>query len=318
MPAFLGIDGGGTKTACQLVDERGRCLAQAAGPGASYRHRGVQPVLDTLAALADECAAGAGVAVQSLAGVCVGLPMYGEDPAMDSRMKAAIEAIFPAVLVVNDVEVGWAGSLGCGAGINVVAGTGSIAFGCDETGATARSGGWSERFGDEGSSYWLGLMGMQLFSKQADGRAPRGPLYTMVREAYGIGDDFEFVAVAEKELLPHRDKTAAFQKLVSDAADAGDATVPPLYAMAAEDLAAMALAVKNRLAFAGGPVAVSCSGGTFKAGEMILAPFTRRLAENGMRLQKPRFTPVQGAALLAAQRFGGQGFAGVLAGLDTL
>ncbi len=42
---------------------------------------------------------------------------------------------------VNDVEVGWAGSLACKPGLHMVAGTGSIGFGRDPQGCTARCGG---------------------------------------------------------------------------------------------------------------------------------------------------------------------------------
>ncbi len=315
MPVFLGIDGGGTKTAAKLVDETGKTLAAAAGAGISYRHHGEGAVLSTLRELGKTCAQQAKTDIGAFGGVCVGLPLYGEDAAMDSKVAGDIAEIFPAVHVVNDVQVAWAGSLGCAPGINVVAGTGSIAFGCNEAGQTARSGGWSEHFSDEGSGYWLGLKGMQLFSKQADGRLPRGALYTMVRAAYGLADDFEFVAVAQEELLPHRHKTAAFQKLLYEAAAAGDATVPPLYAEAARELADMALAVKDALSFEAEPVPVSYSGGIFKAGQLILPPYEQHLRENGMRLQEPLFAPVEGAVLLAARHFGGGCFNTVLAGL---
>ncbi len=66
---------------------------------------------------------------------------------------------------VNDVEVGWAGSLACKPGLHMVAGTGSIGFGRDPQGCTARcGGGWGGEFiGDEGSAHWLGRKLLQLF-----------------------------------------------------------------------------------------------------------------------------------------------------------
>ncbi len=54
----------------------------------------------------------------------------------------------------NDMVCGWAGSLACADGINVVAGTGSICYG-EYQGRSARCGGWGELFSDEGSAYWI-------------------------------------------------------------------------------------------------------------------------------------------------------------------
>lgn len=316
MPHFLGIDGGGTKTACLLIDRQGRTLATAQGTGTSYRQHGEDAVLKTLESLAQECVHCAGTSVEGLEGVCVGLPSYGENRAMDEKLGKAIKEMFSRVFLVNDVQVGWAGSLACEPGVNVVAGTGSIAFGCDAGGNTARSGGWSEYFSDEGSSYWLALRGMQLFAKQSDGREPKGPLYEMVRKAFALRDDFDFVTIAEEQLLPARDRTAAFHRLVADAAKAGDATVLPLYERAARELTLLASAVKAKLDFPAEGVPVSYSGGTFQVGEILLGPMSALLEKNGMSLQKPILTPVQGAALLAVQHFAPDCFADVLRGFQ--
>ena len=73
------------------------------------------------------------------------------------------------------------GSLALKPGINIVAGTGSIAFGKSRENVSARSGGWSTFFGDEGSCYWLGRRTMELFTKQADGRVKEGELYHILK-----------------------------------------------------------------------------------------------------------------------------------------
>ena len=88
---------------------------------------------------------------------------------------------------------GWAGSLLCGDGISIVAGTGSICYG-ERGGAVARSGGWGELFSDEGSAYWIACRGLNLFSRMSDGRAARGPLYEIVRRYAGIAEDLDLCA----------------------------------------------------------------------------------------------------------------------------
>lgn len=66
----------------------------------------------------------AGVEWSDCAGCCIGLPCYGENPEIDSFIVKQMEKAFAPVPVhiVNDAEVGWAGSLECHEGIHVVAG----------------------------------------------------------------------------------------------------------------------------------------------------------------------------------------------------
>ncbi len=93
----------------------------------------------------------------------------------------------------NDMVCGWAGALAGEDGINVVCGTGSIAYG-EYRGRTARSGGWGELFGDEGSAYWIAREGLTLFSRMSDGRAPRGALYEILRRHFSLQDDLDLCA----------------------------------------------------------------------------------------------------------------------------
>ena len=63
-----------------------------------------------------------------------------------------------------------------GVGVVLIAGTGSMAYGRDATGAHARSGGWGRLLADEGSGYWLGHQLLRRIVQAADGRAPKTAL----------------------------------------------------------------------------------------------------------------------------------------------
>lgn len=304
MRYYIGADGGGTKTAFALADENARILSRVDAPGSSYKMYGLDAVLERLRSGVDDCLAGAGIKAGKLAGLCLGMPCYGENPEADARLKAGADVLFsPApVLLVNDAEVGWAGSLSCRAGINIVAGTGSIAFGRDGRGAFARSGGWNEFFGDEGSCYWVGRYTMELFSKQADGRIPRGALYELIRREFSLDSDFAFLDRMEQNYQPLRDRVAGLQLLTEQAARAGDASCVALYEKAAQELALIVAGVKNQLSFAG-ETRVSYSGGLFRAGELVLTPFTDLLTRLDCVLQHPEQDPLTGAVLLAIQNY---------------
>ena len=175
---YVGVDGGGTKTgimaATKTDGERGAELTA----GCSYQMLGVDGATKMIADGVKSSLQKVGAQITDCAGVCIGLPCYGEDARQDEAMRDSLrKALAPAPLhIVNDVEVGWAGALECQPGIHIVAGTGSIAFAKDESGHAARSGGWNEFFGDEGSCYWIGKEAMSLFTKEADGRAAKGCL----------------------------------------------------------------------------------------------------------------------------------------------
>ena len=55
MKYFLGIDGGGTKTAYLLIDENGECLAEEKTGGCSYKEIGIEKTAEILKLGASEC-----------------------------------------------------------------------------------------------------------------------------------------------------------------------------------------------------------------------------------------------------------------------
>lgn len=308
MKVFLGIDGGGTKTAFLLSDASGKCLAASGRIGCSYREYGVEVALLTIRSGIDDCLSAAGIKLTQVTGICAGLPCYGESRAMDRRLAAAMTGMLAAVpiYVTNDVEVGWAGSLGLAAGINIVAGTGSIAFGKNADGETARSGGWSTFFGDEGSCYDLGRQTMALFSKQADGRTVRDKLFDIIMEHYELSNPYDFIDLMEREVIPSRSKVAAMQRLLLKAAGQGDRSCRLLYEQAAGELALMVESVAMRLGMSGTDLRVSYSGGLFHAADFVLPVLLKAVNGLGGQLVKPFYSPVEGAVLLAVQRFAPQ------------
>src|SRR5216683_3077534 len=58
--------------------------------------------------------------------------------------------------VVGDTVIALEAAFGAGPGVIAIAGTGSIAYGRDANGHTARAGGWGFAVSDEGSGHWIG------------------------------------------------------------------------------------------------------------------------------------------------------------------
>lgn len=300
MKYYIGIDGGGSKTIFAISGEDGKILGTVMAGSAFYKQIGEEGVIELLKNGVKEVCAFAEGENTNIASVCFGMPAWGESPANDKVIEQKILSTFPEwnIHIVNDCEVGWAGSLLAKPGINIVAGTGSIAFGKNEDGETARSGGWSEWFGDEGSGYWLGMKCVQLFTRQSDCRDEKGPLYRIVRESLQLSDDMEIVDLFESEYLHQRDRIASLQKLLLLAANEGDVYAVEAYAQAARELYDIVCGVKNQI-FTGKSCTVSCSGGIFKVGNLIRKPFMGLLAADGMELTDAKAEPYVGAVLLA-------------------
>jgi len=308
---YIGVDGGGTKTAVAASDESAGQIFRTETGSAAWREYGIDPVVQTIKAA---IAALPFAPDAAIAGIALGLPCYGEQVEGEKDLEQALYAAFPDVPLYfcNDVEVGWAGSLGLSPGINVVAGTGAIAFGKDERAQAVRCGGWSEFFGDEGSCYWIGRQVMGLFSKQSDGRMERDALYDVVRSTFSLTHDFDFIDLMYGEYMMYRDQVASLQLLAKEAALAGSPGALALYAAASEELCLLVRSIRDQLSFSETPFLVSYTGGLFRAEDLILSRFSEGVRALGGRLVPPQFGPAEGALALAFSKFHSEGLSGLL------
>jgi len=303
---WLGVDGGGSKTQFLLIDDAGAVLARHAEGPAYYLEIGLNALRELLRRGVEAACAGAGIAPDDIGFAFLGLPAYGED----SRLQSSLDAL-PAPLLAadryrcgNDMVCGWAGALAGADGINVVAGTGSIAYG-EYGGRTARAGGFGELFSDEGSAYWLAREGLALFARMSDGRTPRGPLYERVRAHFGLRADLDVCAAVYGTSVAQRSQFARLAPLVTAAAADGDAAALALLARAGRELAELVDAVHATLAVpADTTLPVSYSGGLFALETLVLRPFADALAGRPYELVAPRLPPDAGAALYAAKLAG--------------
>ena len=305
---FLGVDGGGTKTDFLLIDAAGSVLAAHRGGSAYYLELGFEALQAMMAAGIQATLKQAGIAATELEFAFLGLPAYGEDRALLPRLDGIVADVLPGgrYRCGNDVVCGWAGALAAGDGINIVAGTGSIAYG-EYQGRGARAGGWGELFSDEGSAYWIAREGLTLFSRMSDGRAPKGALYDLIRAHFRLDADLDVCAAVYGPPPLTRSGLAALAPLVARAARQGDAEARRLFEKAAQELAAVVRAVRNQLnAPPQALLPVSYSGGMFRL-EGLLKPMLEAAlgaGEHRYEFVVPKLSPVAGAALYAAKLAG--------------
>jgi N-acetylglucosamine kinase-like BadF-type ATPase len=304
---YLGVDGGGTKTAFVLADERGRILASHQEGSLYHPEVGLAEVLATLRRGASHVMRLSGVAPQALDGAWVGLPAFGEDSRVQSRLASLPAEAFPGIAVGrgNDLECSHAGALGGADGISLVAGTGSMTWGTWQ-GRSVRCGGWGEVFGDEGSAYWIAREGLALFSRMSDGRAERGLLYELLRARTGLDSDLDLSGRVVSDAA--RSGFASYAVAVHDAALAGDVGALAILERAAGELAQLVQETRRSLGVpANAAIAASSSGGVLREDGLVLPALARALAGPGIGrvdLRAPVMAPALGAVTLAARSAG--------------
>lgn len=295
---FVGIDGGGSRATAVATDAAGKVLSRVEGTAGLVRADAPLAGVDAIAGLARRAAhiALPGASVRAL---CCGLAGVGR-----AREREAVRAaltgsgVAQRVDVVTDIDAAMQDAFAGGAGLLLVAGTGSVAFGRTADGRTARAGGWGALLGDEGGGWTLALAGMRAVLRHHDGRGPATTLSQLLTEAAHTekaGDLVSFAALSTKG------DVAALAPVVIAAAAGGDEVAARIVEEATAAHASLVAAVVRALDPWPAPPPVAFSGG-------LIAP-GRPLRERSLRAIQavlqivnivPRtIDPAAGAAALA-------------------
>ncbi len=236
---LVGADGGGTGTRLRLLRRDGRELGGGvAGP--SGLAQGVPQAWRHLHEALRAACAQAGLALPPARRVALSFAVAGAE---DRRLHDAFVAAnpgHPVCLVENDALGALRGAFGGAPGRLVAAGTGSVAAARWPEGRLLQIGGWGFPAGDEGSGAWLGLRAVQLAQAVFDGRAEDGALPAAVRAHCGARRE----ALLDWCLAAGQPAYAGLAPRVFEAAEAGDARAERLLQAAADELAALAVALQ--------------------------------------------------------------------------
>lgn len=310
MSMFLGVDGGGSKTEFVCINQAGEVLVRHAGGTTYHLEVGFEEAVRRIGHGIDEVCGSLEISPHAIDHAFFGLPAYGEDRIVDPRLQAACGRLLghDRYHCGNDMVCGWAGSLGCEDGINIVAGTGSIGYG-ERMGRSARAGGWGEIFGDEGSAYWIAVQGLHVFARMSDGRSPRGSLHARLTAALSLVVDVDLCARVMGPPAMTRNQLAALAPIVSEAAADGDRAATVVLERAAGHLADLAITLREQLGFERDEVAaLSWSGSILTRVEPVRALFIElvRADVGAFRFVTPKHDPAYGAALYARRGSGQQ------------
>jgi len=258
----LGIDVGGTKTACLLANEDGTILARAREAGANLQGAGELALEKVLHTVMEAALDGHRVTPSA---ICLGIA--GVDRADDQRVVRGIMdriGYKATVLIVNDALIALQAGVGDAPGIVIVSGTGSIAYGRNVRGEAARAGGWGHVLGDEGSGYWIGRNALRAVVRSADGRGAETSLAPRLLAHFGLTGATELIhRVYHKALAPS--DVGALARYVQQARDEGDEVAAGILNFAADELMTTAAAVMKRLDMESDSFSFVLAGGMFRA-----------------------------------------------------
>lgn len=238
----LGLDIGGSKTR-GVRAEKGEVVREALAGSANISSVGSSGAAAALDALLER------LGRDGVSAVCAGAA-GADTPEGEIRLAALLRDRLPGVpvAVVHDAQLILAAA-GLHAGVVVISGTGSVAWGRHPDGSQARAGGWGYLLGDEGSGYGVARAAVRHALTITDSGAPPDPL------AEHLARDCRLAR--PEQLLDHfyarpeRRYWAGRARGVFELADTGDEPSARIVATAATTLADLAAAVCGRLELSG-------------------------------------------------------------------
>lgn len=232
MPYFVALDGGGTKTECWIADDS-RVLGQASGPTVKIMNVGEQAATAALRSVLREALGAAGIAGDSIACTCFGLAGSSSAEVRRWAETTLRELVSGELIITGDEQIALDAAFRGGAGVLVIAGTGSHVTGRCGDATTVSAGGWGPVLGDEGSGTWIGLEAIRAALRARD----RGVETCLLREIQNAWQLDDLASLVAKANLRERPDFASLTSVVANCADAGDALAQGVLDRAGEELA---------------------------------------------------------------------------------
>ena len=293
---YLGIDGGGTKTAFALVDACGTQLASLTLGASNPNDIGLDATCALLGDGIERVSRGIDRATVSLFAGIAGAAT-GDNAA---RITAFLRTLgFARAECQSDLSLSLATCLGDSDGIAVIMGTGAVAMGRCQ-GKLFRAGGYGYLLGDAGSGFALG-QGAILSALQAeDGSGAPTLLRDMV--AAECGKDRVLDALSDF-YRGGKTEIARYAPLIFKAHAQGDAVATEILVRNVCAIAANVRALADRMGK--DELRVGLCGGLTAQSDVILPLLQDALSAHGRKyiLSVAKAAPIQGALYLAQRLY---------------
>lgn len=293
---IAGIDAGGSKTECIIVDsEQNKIITRAQTGAANYQVVGLEAACQEIKLALDEAKKKADIS--RLKAVGIGLAGAGRKEDL-LKIKNQMEKIVSIrnIFFTNDAHIALLGATGGSKGTVLIAGTGSIAYGLKENGEKIRSGGWGPILGDEGSGFWIALQAIKRVIRAEEGRAKKTDLKSLILDNFNFAKLEEIIPFVYQQKIP-RQKIAALAPEIFALAQEGEETAVEICQEAAAELALLGSALNRELDYSEEKIAA--------AGGLIKSSYFYQLLKDKLRdnyeleVYKAKKSAAYGAVFLA-------------------
>jgi N-acetylglucosamine kinase-like BadF-type ATPase len=311
-PYVLGIDGGGTKTTCVLLDKTGQVWGRGQGGSANYQTVGTEAAYRAIELAIGQATRKFEVLIQ---GIGIGLAGVGR-AADQAIVRGWIDRLQTSpqlslhwdlkpedlkserIAICADCEIALVGGIGQQTGIAAISGTGAIVWGRNQRGDTKRVGGWGYLLGDEGSGYWIARQGLQAVMRSFDGRLGDTHLTRHLVAHLGLNTVEDLIEVVYRQGWGVAE-IAALSLLVDRAATEGDAMARQILDHAAQELILAVQVAANALFQSHETFEVVTLGGAWQSAylrQTFVTSFTAIFPH--LQVIEPRHEAAYGAALM--------------------
>lgn len=235
---YIGIDGGGTKTACVIGEEDGTILAKKTGPSSNIQSKPFTEAIRVLVGIIQGVTMEAEISISQVDVIYMTLAGAGRVNDRE-RIIHSLTRLLPEnaeIILDHDAK----GALVAGTtgknGIVLIAGTGSIAYTFPGPNKPPiRVGGWGYLLGDEGSGFDIGRKAVAAVMKAYDGRGDSTKLKALLLRHFKRERPDELISlIYGKEDV--RSYIASAARLVFEAAEQQDSVAKKILTEAQSEL----------------------------------------------------------------------------------
>ena len=293
-----GWDGGGTKTEVCVLNDKNEAESKSFGP-VNVNGASLETVENTVRDAVNYMRGQPG-GLEACAMLAIGMAgVSNRDAAQLVEQEVRRAGYGGPLRLKGDQEIALAGAIQ-GHGAVLIAGTGAICYGRTPEGNSFRVGGWGYLIDDGGSGYAIGRDILTAAVRAEDGRGEDTCLKQMAFDVLRV-QDIRGVITWLYAPGTGKKEVASLAPLLLPALEAGDEAAFAIARKAAEDLAELAITGWRKTGMEDGEIAMTGSILNRYAPIRNLTEERIHAALPKVRIISPRYSPAQGAAMMARE-----------------
>ncbi len=303
---YIGIDGGGTKTDAICTDGELNILGQGSSGPTNLTSTSIGAASFNLKEVVRQTLENVPLADREIVSVVMGLAGMDTEREYEIAYKTFVDILRPFgiehFVLVNDSWIALANGTDTPNAVILISGTGSICWGRNAAGKTAKTGGMDFILTDQGSGYDIGRHVLREAVKSFDGRRSKTMLEELVCKHFSIASVEDLKREVYNPLL-NKIEIAELSQVCSVAYDQGDPAAQEIFQWAAAGLTLLAQTVIQRLDLETVPADIVFSGAVLQIEHLrteVMTALTRQFPHlHVVTTEKP---PVYGALKMAIRQ----------------